>query len=307
MTHHRPTPSELLRIYQALLGRMYFPQNMNHSYQNELKGYEGEMKVNQLIKKHLKTPFFTMYGLLYEDYGTFFQPDTLLFTPNQLHLLEIKNYEGEFTFHDDYLYSHSTKKYYRNPIDQLNRGKLLLQNMFHEINIPLPLQANVIFVNPSFTLFQAEKNPNIILPTQLKGYFQRLNNNNQKPTLPREYLLYKDKLLLRNISKSPFTKFPDYNMDKLQKGILCRNCRIPMNFKNRKSLFCFSCNYLECMDSGILRMMMEFQLLFPNKKITTSMIDQWCGNIVSTRTMNRVLNNYLTAIPNGRSAHFVFK
>src|SRR5690625_6378793 len=49
-----------------------------------------------------------------------------------------------------------------------------------------------------------------------------------------------------------------------------------------------SCNYLECMDSGILRMMMEFQLLFPNKKITTSMIDQWCGNIVSTRTMNRV-------------------
>src|SRR5699024_4715537 len=64
MTHHRPTPSELLRIYQALLGRMYFPQNMNHSYQNELKGYEGEMKVNQLIKKLLKPPFLqcTVYS-----------------------------------------------------------------------------------------------------------------------------------------------------------------------------------------------------------------------------------------------------
>src|SRR5699024_11598311 len=68
-------------------------------------------------------------------------------------------------------------------------------------------------------------------------------------------------------------------MDKLQKGILCRNCRIPMNFKNRKSLFCSSCNYIECMDSGILRMMAEFQLLFPNKKITTSMI----GDRKSTR------------------------
>src|SRR5699024_9467657 len=152
--HHRPTPSALLRIYQALLGRMYFRHNMNHSYQKELKGYEGDMRVNQLIKNKLKTPIITMYSLVDEVPGTIFQPDTLLFTHNQLHLLEIKNYEGEFTFHDDYLYSHSTKKYYRNPIDQLNRGKLLLQNMLHEINIPLPLQANVIFVNPSFTLFQ---------------------------------------------------------------------------------------------------------------------------------------------------------
>jgi|SRR5699024_1168979 len=158
MTHLLPTPSALLRIYQALLGRMYFPKNMNHSYQNELKGYEGEIKVNQLIKIDLKVPFLSMFGLLYEDHGTLFQPDTLLFTPDQLHLLEIKNYEGEFTFHEDYLYSHSAKKYYRNPIDQLIRGKLLLQNMLHEINIPLPLQAKVIFVNSSFTLFQAEKN-----------------------------------------------------------------------------------------------------------------------------------------------------
>src|SRR5699024_8596497 len=113
MTHHRPTPSELLRLYQALLGRMYFHQNMNHSSQNGLKRHFAEMNVTQLIKYHFQSPLNTPYRLLYEHYRTFVQRDTLLRTPSQLPLPEIKNYEGEFTLHDDYLDYHSTKRYSR--------------------------------------------------------------------------------------------------------------------------------------------------------------------------------------------------
>lgn len=305
MTHHHPAPTEQLKMFQALLGRMYFSKEAYRTYHNDFKGFLGEKYFSQMISKELKIPFLALYSLFYEENGNYFQPDCLLFISNQLHLLEIKNYEGEFMYQDEYLYCYSAKKKYRNPVDQVNRGKLLLQNMLHRLNIPLELHVHVIFVNPSFTLFQAKKNPYIILPTQLKAYLKNLNNRGKH--LPMESQTYSRQLLSQHRSKSPFTKVPNYTNETLQRGIFCHICRCPMIKKSRKKLSCHSCSYVESLDSGILRNVLEYRLLFPDKKITTGMINQWCGNIVTDRTMNRILTHYFTPVSFGRGAHYLLK
>jgi hypothetical protein len=39
----------------------------------------------------------------------------------------------------------------------------------------------------------------------------------------------------------------------------------------------------------------EFKFLFPDQKITTSMIDDWCGNTVNYRKIRNVLQTHLVA------------
>lgn len=281
---------------------MTFSKTQYRTYQNDKKGFIGEKIFATMIKKKLKTPHLALHSLFFEQ-SNYFQPDCILLIPNQLHLLEIKNYEGEFEFKEDYLHSITSRIDYPDPVEQVKRGKLLLSKMLPGLNIPLQIQSHVIFVNSSFTLFHAERDPYIILPTQLKSYFHTLNN--VPGDLPVNYEKYREQLEAQHLPKSPFTKFPNYSYDELQKGVLCRNCRRSMKLRPNK-LYCVSYSSSEKIDSGILRMILEFHLLFPDSNITTGIIYNWCGEVVSAKTIKRILGHYLKIIFRGRSTHYIF-
>jgi hypothetical protein len=303
MTHHYPIPSKQLQIYQALLGRMNFSKEESSTYQRDLKGFIGEKIFAKMIRRDLAIPHLALHSLNYKDKGNHFQPDCMLLIPDKLHLLEIKNYEGEFIYQGDYLHCYTNGKDYRDPLDQLKRGNLYLQNMLDFLNIPLRIQIHVIFVNPSFTLFQAERNPQIILPSQLKNYFYCLNK--VRGHLPGVYHTYRKKLLAQHNPDSPFTKVPNFSYERLRKGILCRDCRSEMQRQGYR-FSCKACFYTEWIDSSMLRMLLEFHLLFPDNEIKTSIINNWCGEMISRSTIKRIFEHYLTPINRGRGTHYLF-
>lgn len=100
-------------------------------------------------------------------------------------------------------------------------------------------------------------------------------------------------LLSKPLAESPYNRKPDYTFEQLQKGIYCKCCHsFDISF-NTKTIVCDKCRFREDMESAVLRNVEEFRILFPEKKITTSVIYEWCKIITSTKTIRNILSiNY---------------
>lgn len=69
---------------------------------------------------------------------------------------------------------------------------------------------------------------------------------------------------------------------------------------SEQKMVCCGCGYIEDNDNAILRAIEEFSLLFPERKITTKAIHEWCKVIDSRKTIRRVLKNNLLLIRFGK-------
>ncbi|RBP94721.1 nuclease-like protein [Cytobacillus firmus] len=112
--------------------------------------------------------------LLLEVNNSYFQTDTLIISETMIHLLEIKNFQGDWHLDSDKLYTVTSGREYKNPIYQLKRSAALLQTLKQNY----PVEASVVFINPEFTLYQAPMEQPIVLPTQVNRFMKDLNTMN---------------------------------------------------------------------------------------------------------------------------------
>lgn len=281
--------SKELQVYQYLLGRMSFSQEDKNASYNAQQGYVGEWKLFKLLQALLKNEHIALYGILLDNKGTLFQLDCLLIFYNQAIMIEVKNYKGEFEFREDQLYCMTTDKYYQNPLHQLQRSDINLRETLSKLKASMPLQSYIAFVNDEFTLF-AKRNPTIILPSQINSFVKKLNQISGE--ISTRHKLLAEKIIASNVEESPYLRLPVYQFENLRKGVFCHSCRYRMHMKDRQ-LYCQHCSYQESTDSGVLRNVIEFNILFPNMKITTEKIATWCALDISSRTIRRILQTYL--------------
>lgn len=76
-------------------------------------------------------------------------------------------------------------------------------------------------------------------------------------------------------------------------------------FKKQSQVLCEDCNYSEKLELTLLRNIEDFSLLFPERKVNTSDILQWCGGIVNKKTIQRVLTKHFVRLEKGRATHYV--
>lgn len=70
-------------------------------------------------------------------------------------------------------------------------------------------------------------------------------------------------------------------------------------------LICSSCDFVEDVDSAVLRSVEEFRMLFPDEKLTTNQIHEWCNKPVSKKTIPRILQTKYKLVGHGKSAGYV--
>lgn len=298
-----PLPTKELQCYSNLQGRKKFSRSEQLTLQNLRKGYLGEKRFAQFIQQQLNNDYIALYDILLEDKGTLFQIDCLLIFSNQLFLIEIKYYQGEFELVEDGLYDYLQQKTYRNPLHQLKRSSLLLQDLLTKLRVNLSVQPQLVFNHHTFTLFQAKRQTSILLPTQLYSFTSHLNGITGN--LQAYHYRLANKIKQLHISESPYERLPIYEYDHLQKGVFCPHCRKKMRLHYRE-LSCVYCSYSEVVDSGILRSTIEFSVLFPDEKIKRGIIVEWCGEIVSKNTIGRILKNYLKLHKNATGSNYTF-
>ncbi len=221
---------------------------------------------------------------------------------DKIHPFEVKNYEGEY-HHDPKGLKSPFGKIHQNPLVQLRRGELLLDQLQQNYGYHLPIEGYVVYVNPEFTLYNAPQNEPAIFPTQLNKFLKKFDMKPSK--LYGWHRKLAETLDAQHQKESPLV--PDYDYNGLRKGITCAACHsfAPTAFCRGKKLICGDCGHVEDLESAVLRCVGEIKLLFPNMKFTTNVVYEWCGGLVSKKTFNRILTKSFKRVGHGKFSYYI--
>ncbi|WP_077212900.1 nuclease-related domain-containing protein [Bacillus dakarensis] len=300
----RTEPLELL-ILRSLYIRGSLTEKEKYRYLSLEKGFEGEKKFDMLADDFIKEERYIINDLLLEVNNSFFQIDKLIVSQGAIHLIDVKNFEGDYYMDADRLFSATTKREYKNPVIQLKRSETLFRQLLQNLKQSFPVEPYIIFINPEFTLYQAPMDQSLIFPTQVNRFLVDLNNTPSKLNDNHKKLAHK--LVSLHRALNPYTILPIYTYEDLQKGIWCRICQSFMvSIKKIKNsyLICAGCGGREKLEQAILRNIEEFKLLFPDKNITTRNIYNWCLVELHTKTICRILKNHYTAYGKTKETYY---
>lgn len=296
----RTVPEEL-KHFRCLNVRIDFSKDDDHYYTVLEKGFQGEKKFDALIGD-LSDNWIIINDLLLKYNHTLFQIDSLLISHDLLYANDVKNYEGDYYLEKDRLYKVS-KKEIKSPSEQLIRGESLLRRLLHDLGFNLPIESRLVFVNPEFFLYHAPINLPAVFPSQLDRFIKKFKMKSGK--LSNWHFQLGEKLVSLHIKKGPLNQVPAYSYEQLKKGIVCSSCwHSFMSKLNTKILVCTDCGHKENIDAAVLRSAEEFSMLFPDRKITTSAIFEWCRIIESRKTIWRVLGRNYILVKNGRASYY---
>lgn len=294
------TESEELRQYRFLEPRINFDMTEKQQLINLEKGYAGELEFDRRVDE-IGCNFLTINDVLLEKQGTYFQLDSLFISIDVIYLFEIKNFEGDYYMDGDKWYTRAGSEV-QNPLLQMARSESLLRRYLQAFHPSLPIKSYLIFINPEFTLYQAPLNETMIFPTQLQRFLKDLLS--KKPLLKENHKNLARKIVSGHQEKNPFSRSPHYTYDELDKGIPCRQCKSLKTTVMAGQLICSRCGNGEKVDAAILRSTEEFEFLFPELRVTTNRIQEWCRVIESKKTIKRVLTNHYARKGYGKYTYY---
>ncbi|WP_390285435.1 nuclease-related domain-containing protein [Ureibacillus sp. GCM10028918] len=295
----RSEPNELV-ILKALRNRMNLSKTDQQNYTSLKKGFEGELLFDLLLEK-LECDCFVLNDLLLKTNNQTFQIDSLIIFSNVVYLLEIKNYSGNYRYKSEKLFQKEQTEI-TNPLIQLYRTESLLRQLFLKLNFNFSIQSSVIFINPEFTLYQAPLDIPFIFPSQLNSFIKSVNSHQSK--LNEQHKKLAEHLSSLHIEHNPYQHCPPYNYQQLRKGMPCPACFSFSITITGKKCTCTSCGNTELVESAVVRNVKEFKLLFPDEKVTTSKMYEWCKIIESRRRILRILKKNFKSIDTFRRIHF---
>lgn len=303
--HHEPHKSVAHLMLEYLQHRKSLSSDEVIRLESLQKGYKGEMKFHHLVTDVNTTGQF-LFDLLFSNQGTEFQIDGLHIDNNTLTMYEIKNFGGDYFMNQDKWYLANNKQEIRNPLVQLQRSEFLLRDLLKQKYPNLIIKAYLVFIHESFMLYQVPLGYPAIFPSQLNR-FQRSIQTNRK-TISEQTEQIANSLTSLDIGESQYAKYPTYTFDELRKGIICSlDCGSFLQKHKNKLLHCAICDKTADIPTTLARAIAEFQLLFPERKITTGNLLDWCDNTISRSTLKNFLSSNFTMIKNGKYTYYLPK
>ncbi|ALC88974.1 nuclease [Bacillus sp. FJAT-18017] len=284
MLYKAKTKSEEHLILEYLDRRMSLKESDKQRLYRLNKGYEGEVQFEKLTSG-LQTPCIILNDLTFKVNNSTIQIDSSLLFGRILKFYEVKNLEGDYYLNDDKFFMRDgTEK--NNPLLQMKRSESLYRQLLKELGFDLSIEASTVFVNPAFTMYNAPLNQPIIYPTQLTRLTNQLNKI--PSNLTQSHWSLADKLISLNQEKSEYTTLPDYRFDNQKKGVTCYKCHSFDIGVIGYKVVCMQCGHHEDVEAAVMRSIDELKMLFPNIKLSTSIVYDWCS-IVSQSKIRRVL------------------
>ncbi|WP_313470119.1 nuclease-related domain-containing protein [Carnobacterium sp.] len=238
--------------------------------------------------------------------STDFQIDALIITAQEILLYEVKNYGGEYIYNDGFLVSIPSGISFHSPTERINRHTSLLRSLLETHQMSLPIKSFVAFVHPEFMLYDVENIQKILLRATLPKHFRKLNAQ-LEPLSAKHFLLAKTLCELSAQTKPYLNGIPEYTYEMCRKGIICLGCEqfIPEIELKSKFCTCQACGHKERISTLISRHVLEYKRLFPERKLTTSAIYDWCGGICAARRIRSVLQKDYKTASTGRGSYYI--
>lgn len=288
------------KVLESLNTRLALSSSLRSQYDNQVKGFEGELAFDQLFEK-LEVPGLLINDLLLNTRDTHYQIDALHVTDHHLTLYEIKNYSGSYHYKDNQIFSESDYVI-QNPLSQVERKRIYLHNLLKNLGYNISLSAYVVFINPNFYLYSFPKTDAVLFAGQLQSHFELLAEKYQTDS-QKNLTLAKILIGLHDDTYYP-TNFPTYTFEELKKGITCPTCHSFSSIYTRQTRKCTDCDYTEKTAMAIYRTIEEFKVLFPSRPLTKRVLYQWCGDEVSSSRIQSVLKTNYKLNHVGRSSYY---
>ena len=295
----RRKPQALL-VMEALNKRMILSRKEKQNLYSMKKGYEGECIFDDMIKE-ANPNAQVMKDLLLKVNGTTFQIDTILISSDTIYFYEIKNYEGEYHLNKEKMIIYRSGTEILNPVNQLQRSSFLFSQLLNQNKHSFKIKANIIFINSQFTLYTSSPVENIILPPLIPKHLDHIASVKSTKKASTDLINF---LRSQHISEHEFAELPRYSMDTLNHQSFCRTCESPFLAVTGRKVRCEDCGKIETIASLVRRHIEEFSLLFPERRLTTPEIHQWCGKLISAFSVRHVLKNYYHSEQEGRWRYY---
>lgn len=281
----------LLQILEFLNYRTVLSALEKKDYDNQLKGYEGEVQFDTYLEK-LQFDCLIVNDLLLKDRGKMVQIDSLVLVGDTIYLYEVKNYSGSYDYKDDALHAQSDFVI-TDPLTQIRNSQPLLYNLVRKLGCRMEIRSQVAFINPDFYLYQLSRDKPFLFTHQLTRHFDYLE---KKQTFIKEtHKRLANQLSDLHIANYRPSNLPKYHFDTLKKGTFCPSCFSFEHIDTRNNRLCSSCGHKETIAEAIKRSAEEFYILFPEINVTKRLIYEWCGGEYNEQRIQKVLNsNYIS-------------
>ncbi|MPM55244.1 hypothetical protein SDC9_102037 [bioreactor metagenome] len=250
---------------------MHLSNDDYYYYLNLLKGFEGEKRFDEFTEK-LKEFCLILNDLQLEIRRSSFQIDALLIFFDRIVLYEIKNYEGVHYWGKE-KFTKLNGVVMENPALQLQKTRVRLELLLSELGCQMKVEAFVVYVSPEFTLLGAPADEQLLLPSQISGYFGNLRVG----TVPTEEQIKLADTLTKLHKPDYPSKMPEYHYDWLRKGVPCTACGALLKTFSGHRQSCANCGKKVNVKTAIKTSISDFRLLFPNEPVTSARMTDWCG------------------------------
>lgn len=296
-----PLPLKILRILKS---RMEFSEKDEQHYFTMDKGYQGELQFDAMLEKMNEGLIVVINDLLLEHQNTLFQLDSVLIAGDNIYPINIKNFENDYVIKDDKWYRHPATEI-NSPLNQLNKSNTLFSRLISDLGFTYNVEPYLAFVNPLFFLYQAPTNLPAIFPSQMNRFFKKLNSISQKSKATNRNITVAEQLASFHIEKNPFERIPSYTYGGLKKGLIGVCGHSFVSKCTGKVVICNICDCEESIESVVLRSVEELNILFPDMKITTALVYEWCGFIISKKAIRRILKKHFKIMGHGKYSYYV--
>ncbi|MEK5382139.1 nuclease-related domain-containing protein [Niallia sp. FSL W8-0635] len=203
MLYKPRTVSPEIFVLNSLNLRLELSSNEKQYLANLQKCFEGEKMFDSLTENLIENCYI-IHDLLLQTNNNTLQIDSTIITAEEIHLFEIKNYEGDYYYQNDRIFTMNHKEI-SNPLNQIRRNETLFQQILQKHGLEnKTITSFVVFINPEFTLYQAPLTLPFIFPTQIQRSLKRINHHSSKANKYQKQLA--EKLTSLHINKSPFKK-----------------------------------------------------------------------------------------------------
>jgi hypothetical protein len=286
------TEPKKLKILRSLNTRKELNPDEKRYYLSQEKGYEGELKFDLMTEK-LKSNLLIINDLLLSVNHTKFQIDSMIISPEKLYPCEVKNFEGDYEYKYGRLHIKNGPEI-KDPLKQVERSESLLRQYLQKSGYSIPIEPYLVYINPEFTLYQAPLNDTIIFPTQSNRLMKKFNM--LLGNVSERHKKLADCLLSDHIIESPYDQIQPYTYGEVRNGMTCCLCHsFSVSFEG-KYLICNKCGCMELIEEAVVRTVEEFKLLFPEMKITTNLVYEWCNIKICPKKIRRILLSKYTAV-----------
>lgn len=232
------------------------------------------------------------------------QVDTIVIAGNTVYLFEVKNYEGEYYFEEGRFFFCNGEEY-NSPLKQIEKIELAIRQLLRSWGSNFRIEYYVVFVNPSMGLTQMRRTDPIIMPHQLDRRFSTFRKNAPYATAADRRM--GERLVGLHDQSLSFIDIPDYDVTAMGQGMRCRGCNGLDTVIVRRKCLCRTCGRIEPMHTSILDAAKDYRLIHRVNKINVPDIEEFCGGMVSQKSIRTALNKEYDHIAKSNYSYYIPK